>query len=377
MTTVVEHLSQLICISSVSAISNRPVTDYAKSILTAQGWTTNEIPYADDSGIEKVNLIAAPPGQSATERKADLAFLCHTDTVPYARSWTRALEPHLVANHLHGCGACDVKGFLACLLTAAEQTTADWIHGLRIVLTADEEIGCLGTNRLIAMNAFHPRRIVIGEPTSLHVARAGKGYCLARVTIQGREAHSALPRQGVSAIYAAARAISAIEEFSHQLSTESHPLFEPAFTTLNIGTITGGSAKNVIPGHAEFLVEWRPIPGQSQDGVPAAIRVILDDLRLRYPGIHATLEMLRQQSGFETAAESPLVASLEKATGRAVTSIAFGSEASAWSVIAEEIVVFGPGDMNTAHSDRECVPVDELSVAVETVRSLMRQPYVD
>ncbi len=86
------------------------------SVLTKHGWSTREISYTDESGTEKVNLIAAPPGQTATGREMDLAFLCHTDTVPYAKEWAQALQPAIRGELLHGCGACDVKGFLACLL---------------------------------------------------------------------------------------------------------------------------------------------------------------------------------------------------------------------------------------------------------------------
>jgi acetylornithine deacetylase len=375
LNSVVEHLSKLIRIPSVSAMSNRAITKYASTVFAAQGWTIREAAYIDECGTEKVNLIAAPPGQDVGRRMVDLAFLCHTDTVPYSRDWRGALQPVRQGPMLHGCGACDVKGFLACLLAAAEGTDSEWIDGLRIILTADEEVGCIGTKRLIAMDCIRPRRVVVGEPTSLRAARAGKGYCLARVTIRGREAHSALPEQGVSAIYGAAHFVSALEELSHQLATERHEFFEPAFTTLNVGTIEGGSAKNIIPGRAEVLIEWRPIPGFSEHRVPTAIRAMLDRLEARYSGISGSLLILREQMGFETAAESPLVRSLERVTGQPATSIAFGSEASAWSGIAEEAVVFGPGDMRSAHSDRECVSVDELTTAVQAVRSMMQGSF--
>lgn len=371
MSRVVDHLSNLIRIPSVSAMSNRPVTNYAGLALTASRWTTREITYLDEGGTEKVNLIAAPPGQDVKDRTIDLAFLCHTDTVPYSRDWQQALQPVRQGQMLHGCGACDVKGFLACLLTAAESADASWIGGLRIVLTADEEIGCIGTKQLVATGSLSPKRLVIGEPTSLRAARAGKGYCLARIIIEGREAHSALPAQGVSAIYAAARLVSAIEEFGKQLKQESHDFFEPGFTTLNVGTIQGGSAKNIIPGRAELLLEWRPIPGSTPDRVPTAIREMLKGLETQYPGVRGSLLILREQPGFETAADSPLVKFIESATGEPATSIAFGSEASAWSALAQEVIVFGPGDMRTAHSNRECVSVDELTVAVQAVTSLM------
>jgi acetylornithine deacetylase len=149
---VVEHLSQLIQIPSVSTMSNRAITNYASGALTAQGWAVREATYTDERGVEKVNLITAPPGQDVRDRMVDLAFLCHTDTVPYSEDWREALQAALRGPMLHGCGACDVKGFLACLLAAAEHNDAPWIDGLRIVLTADEEVGCIGSKRLIAMD---------------------------------------------------------------------------------------------------------------------------------------------------------------------------------------------------------------------------------
>jgi acetylornithine deacetylase len=353
-------------------MSNRPITNYVSSVLTAREWTTREVAYVDEYGTEKINLIAAPPGQSVEHRDIDLTLLCHTDTVPYSKEWRQALQPMREGQMLHGCGACDVKGVLACLLAAAESVDADWIPGLRFVFTADEEVGCIGTQRLIATDTIRPRRLIVGEPTSLRPARAGKGYCLARITIEGREAHSALPAQGVSAIYAAARLVSALEELSEQLAIPINDFFEPGFTTLNVGTIQGGSAKNIIPGQASLLLEWRPIPGLSPDHVPSAVRKVLNGVQTRYRGLRGSLEILREQAGFETVADSPLVRSIESMTGQTATSIAFGSEASAWSTIAEEVVVFGPGDMRTAHSDQECVSVDELATAVQAVSSLMQ-----
>lgn len=375
MTAVVDHLSNLIRLPSVSALSNRAVTDYAASVLSAQGWTTREASYIDQAGIEKVNLIAAPPGQNVLEPAVDLAFLCHTDTVPYSNSWLHALQPVIHGPALHGCGACDVKGFLACLLTASDSKDARWISGLRIVLSADEEVGCVGSKQLIATGSLRPERLVVGEPTSLRAARAGKGYCLARITMLGREAHSALPDQGVSAIFAAAHSISSLEELSQQLMMETHSFFDPPFTTLNVGTMEGGSAKNIIPGHAEFLVEWRPIPGSAPDHVPAAIRAIIEHLEKQYPGLRGSLDILRQQAGFETARDSPLVRWMEQITRQPATSIAYGSEASDWSSVAKEVVVFGPGDMRTAHSDRECVSIAELASAVQAVSSMMQGSF--
>jgi acetylornithine deacetylase len=297
----------------------------------------------------------------------------HTDTVPYAAEWAAALDPLLKDGNLHGCGACDVKGFLACLLAAISQSDSTMLpDGLRLVLTAEEEIGCIGASQLLAENALRPRRMIIGEPTSLRPARAGKGYCLAEVTVRGKEAHSAHPQQGVSAIYSAAKLISAIEEFSAQLAGETHSFFEPGFTTVNVGTIEGGTAKNVVPGLCRFQLEWRPIPSQSPNSVFASTEKIIEGLRALDPAFHAEVQPLRQQPGFETSADAPLVRTLEALTGRPAISIPFGSEASIFSPLAEEVIVFGPGDMRTAHSSRECVPLAELDRAVSCLASLMK-----
>ena len=372
MKGVVEILSDLIRIRSNSAVSNRPVADYAAGVLRSRGWSTLALPYVDTAGVEKVNVIAAPPGQNAADRDVNLVFMCHTDTVPFAEDWKGALEPVIRDGNLYGCGACDVKGFLACLLTAIRGTSGKLADGLRLVLTADEEIGCVGASRLVTNNLLRPRRVVIGEPTSLHPARAGKGYCLAEVTVFGKEAHSAHPQQGVSAIYNAAHLITAFEEFAARLAVEKHTFFDPGFTTLNVGTIEGGTAKNIVPASCRLQLEWRPIPGESANRVLESVGEIVARLHSFNPRFRAEIKPLRQQAGFETSANAALVQSVEALTGRAAISIPFGSEASIFAPIAEEVIVFGPGDMRTAHSSRECVPVAELDEAVVCLGSLMQ-----
>ncbi|HEX4036729.1 MAG TPA: acetylornithine deacetylase [Acidobacteriaceae bacterium] len=386
MKAVVELLSDLVRIPSPSAVSNRAVVDYAVRILDDLGWTARELPYRDPCGVEKVNCIAAPPGQDASTPDADLVFMCHTDTVPYALDWPRALDPFVAGGHLHGCGSCDVKGFLACILAAVSQADPSRLPGgLRIVMTAEEEIGCVGAAHLIAQGALRPRRIIIGEPTSLHPARAGKGYCLAEITVTGREAHSAHPQQGASAILRAARLITAIEELAVSREQYLDSFFDPPTTTVNIGTIQGGTAKNIVPGTCRFELEWRPIPGESPDTflpevvTPAVTKATLEILaagRKRMsqegPGLKVEITPRRQQPGFATAADAPLVHTLESLTGRPAVSIPFGSEASLFAPLAEEVVVLGPGDMRTAHSPRECVPIAELEEAVACFAALLR-----
>jgi acetylornithine deacetylase len=372
MRTVVERLLELIRIPSVSSMSNRGVVDYAAEAFREVGWNDVITMHVEANGVEKLNLIATPPGQSTDDTTAELVFLCHTDTVPFSSDWVGALNPFVKDDFVYGCGACDVKGFLACLLTAVgESAKMDLKHGLRIALTADEEIGCLGANRLLSSDLMHARCLVIGEPTSLHPARAGKGYCLAEVIVFGEEAHSAHPLQGRSAIYGAAQMIREIEIFAQLLAQERNEFFDPAFTTINIGTIHGGTAKNIIPGICRFLVEWRPIPGDANEIVIGALVKIGNQIAEAVPDFRFELKILRQQAGFETAPKSELVSTMEHLTGRQSISIPFASEANVFATIAKEIIVFGPGDMRTAHSPRECVPISELRQAVFCIKKLM------
>lgn len=371
MMDAVQHLTNLVSIPSVSSVSNRAVIEYAKEALRESHWQTKEVPYLDSAGIEKINLIAAPPKQNI-QPAAELAFVCHTDTVPYAADWAAATSPFVSAGLLYGCGACDVKAFLASLLSAISETVPSaFKDGLRLILTADEEIGCIGMHHLLASGLIRPRWAVVGEPTSLQPARAGKGYSLAEITVFGQEAHSALPKSGKSAIYRAAHLINAIEAFAEQLAEKQHKFFEPGFTTVNIGTIHGGTAKNIIPGKCVFQLEWRPIPGQPAEMVPDAVSQIVQKIQAKDPDFRWRMETVRLQDGFETRGDSDLVRSLSALGGRQPTSIPFASEASLLAGVAQEVVVFGPGDMRTAHSNRECVPLSEINQAVEILKSLM------
>jgi len=295
--------------------------------------------------------------------------------VPYDPAWEEAIHPALREGFLRGCGACDVKGFLACLLAAlGDLKAANFRRSIVLVLTADEEIGCVGASKLIDENVIAPRHVVIGEPTSLHPARAGKGYCLAQIAVHGKEAHSAHPSEGASAIYRGARLILKIEEIGSQLRKERHDFFDPPFTTINVGTIQGGSAKNIVPGECNFLLEWRPIPGQDIRRVPCAVESAVEQIRLDDPDFRCEVQILRDQPGFDAGGGSYLVQSLERITGKPAIAIPFGSEANLFSRIAEDVVVFGPGDMKTAHSRRECVSIAELTECALYLKELVTSP---
>jgi len=370
VTLAVDILRELVGIPSVSALSNRPVIDAAVRLLRRAGWTAGEFPYRDANGIEKLNLIASPSQQEAT--KVDLAFVCHTDTVPFvSEAWPDATALTERDGFLHGCGACDVKGSLAGMLAAIMETPVENIvRPVALILTADEEIGCIGATKLLSAPILQSRSVIVCEPTSLRPAIAGKGYGLAEIFVRGTESHSAFPREGASAIYAAAKLILAIRE-RDQNSSISNNLFDPPSTTFNVGVVHGGTAKNVVPGECRFLVEWRPVPDEDPLSALTFLKSLAGQIEREPPGCTVCIQGLRADGGFAYPLDSHLVQTLSCLLGTQPTGISFGSEATRFASIADEVVVIGPGDMRTAHSDRECIAISELEAWTECVRELL------
>ena len=356
MTAAAEILRELVSIPSVSSMSNRPVIEAAIRILEVNGWTARQFPYHDANGIEKINVIARPT-QQRESTPVDLAFVCHTDTVPFApEAWSGATVLEERGGFLHGCGACDVKGSLAGILAAIVRTPAVEIaRPVALVLTADEEVGCVGASHLLAASVLRARSVLVCEPTSLRPAVAGKGYGLAEVVVRGREAHSAFPRQGSSAIYAAAKMILAIETQGQNISAKND-LFDPPCTTFNVGVVNGGTAKNIVPGECRFLVEWRPIPEENPATALEWLKNLGGTVENERLGCRVTVEGQRAEPGFAYSADSPLVQDSVESTGTAThRNLVSVPRRRDFAKIADEVVVVGPGDMHTAHSDRECI----------------------
>lgn len=364
-------------LATPSGVSNLPLIERVQAFVEARGWRAELFPYADENGVAKANMIARPSAAS-TEGDIGIAFVCHTDTVPFAPDWTGALRLHSPdGGLLHGCGACDVKGALACFLAALSEVNPEGMRSnVALILTADEEIGCKGMERLLAATDLRIRSAIVSEPTSLRPGIAGKGYGLARVTVRGIEAHSAFPARGVSAIVSAARLIAQLEDVlaSRRPTGEADPedaLFDPPHTTVNIGVIQGGSAKNIIAGACSFLVEWRPVPREDPRTIFQLLEQLSNAFVVANPRASIHVELLRAEAGFAPASAGPLQRALHAIAGRAPVGISFGSEATRLARIAEEIIVMGPGDMQTAHSDRECVPIAELKEWTATLGRLL------
>ena len=372
--TVQETLAELVAIDSVSSRSNVEIVDYLANRCEAAGFKIKRFHYADANGIEKVNLLAVAGTDFSDNPKVELALVGHTDTVPYDPNWEDALKLTEREGKLFGRGACDTKAFIAAALLAVSGIDLKRLRRpLALIFTADEEIGLVGAKRLAKAGALSPRHAIVGEPTSLRPMRAGKGYCVAEIVVKGREAHSAYPALGTSAVFGAARLVTEIEKIAERLRTEEHAAFDPPCTTLNVGLIRGGTAKNVIAGECGLTLEWRPIPGQEPGRVLDLLYTAIDAEKSCDPEFACEVDAARADEGFETSPDSRLVTLLEELTGSNAGTVAFGTEAAQMAELGAESVVLGPGDIRVAHRTGEFVPVNELEQCVEILTSAVQR----
>jgi acetylornithine deacetylase len=375
--TVQQTLAQLVAIDSVSFRSNCEIVSHVAQRCEALGFKVKRYSYNDDKGIEKTNLIALGGAEFSDATAVELSLVGHTDTVPYDPNWSEALKLTEREGKLYGRGACDTKAFIAATLTAVETIDLKQLtKPLALIFTADEEIGLIGAKRLAEARALRSRYAIVGEPTSLRPMRAGKGYCLAEIIIKGREAHSAYPALGTSAVFGAARLIAAIERIASEIEAEQHAAFDPPFTTLNVGVVRGGTAKNVIPGECRFTLEWRPIPGQDPQRLQDLLFAAIEAEKERDPSFACEVDAARADEGFETSPDSSLVTLLEGLTGNESGTVSFGTEAAQMTALGAEAVVLGPGDIRVAHRTGEFVPVAELEACVVVLQQAIKQVCV-
>jgi len=343
-------LRELVAIDSTSSRSNLPILDVLERHARALGLSTRRQAWAD-----KANLICSRGGE-----QGGLALVGHTDCVPFDAAWSGALAPEERGGNLYGRGAADTKAFLAAALAAASRTSQ---APLQLAFTADEEVGCLGARRLQEEGRLRPRRAIVGEPTRLIPVLGHKGYCLAEVTVRGAEGHSAFPETGASAIFAAGRMLGEIERIGEELKREQDAQFSPPYTTLNVGLIQGGKAKNVIPGSCAFTLEWRPLPSQEPEKV----------LRMVEQLGGAEVKAQRLDRGILQARNSSLVEFLRERSGNEAQTIPFGTELPYLAALGAEACVFGPGDIRVAHRTGEFVPLQELEKAVEILAAAIEK----
>jgi acetylornithine deacetylase len=277
-----------------------------------------------------------------------------------------------------------MKGFIACALAMAPRfASAGLLRPVHIALTFDEEVGCLGAPILIddlIRNCPTPLAAIVGEPTDLRIIEAHKGCYEYTTTITGLEGHGSAPAKGVNAVEYGVRFISRLMEIGRELEAMA-PVpseYDPPHTTLSVGAITGGTARNIVAGTCTFDWEMRPVRRTDAEYAMVAIgaysQALLAEMRKRHPDAAITTETIGAVDGLEPVASSPAVELAMDLTGATeVDVVSFGTEAGLYQDAGIPAVVCGPGSIDVAHRPDEFIEIDQLESCLRMLERLSQR----
>lgn len=378
--TTEEMLARLVAFDTTSALSNLALIDFVRDYLAGHGVAATLIPNADRS---KANLLATigPAGRGG------IGLSGHTDVVPVeGQDWHS--DPFVLRRHdgrLYARGACDMKGFLACVLALVpEMVAARPSIPIHLLLSYDEEIGCTGVRPMIeAFGTAHvrPQLVIVGEPTMMQVVNAHKGIQKFVTEVTGLEAHSSMTHLGANAIFAAAAIIGEIARIRDEMIARGDPSgrFTPPYSSIHVGQIGGGTAHNIVPRHCTVNWEMRALPGADtvevlerverfgRERVLPALRAVSDDTDVvtRF-GVHVP--------GLAAGEANPAEAlALRLARHNDTRAVSYGTEAGLFQHAGIPTVVCGPGDIAQAHKPDEFVDRAQLAACELFLRRLVGQ----
>jgi acetylornithine deacetylase len=369
----IELLGRLVAYDTTSDRSNIPLADFLCEYLDSPSVRLERLPSADG---RKVNLVIEAGPEPRGER--DGLTLCgHMDVVPAGAGWTS--DPFALTragDRLIGRGACDMKGFLAVAVNLFAEAAPGLRHPLALLFTYDEEVGTVGARRLAESwpgARRLPRATIVGEPTRLRVVRAHKGIVELRVTVAGRSAHSGYPHLGRSAIEPATRIAVALSALRQRLATERPPGHEDfpdvPFVPLNIGTIRGGTAPNVVPDRCELALTFRPLPGD--DGA-ALTRRVRDAVREAAGDAPVEIAVTAESPAMATPVTAPVMRELLAAADDAEpATVAYATDAGWLQRLGLDCAIFGPGDIALAHRPDESIPIADLGRARQVLEGVI------
>jgi acetylornithine deacetylase/succinyl-diaminopimelate desuccinylase-like protein len=298
-----------------------------------------------------------------------LLVSAHTDTV-----WTEMSAPFQLqqcGDFLYGLGAVDDKGPLASALCAIRELNKKKISlRFQVLATCDEEFGLIGI-RYIIPEKLRPDLVIVAEPTSLQLIRAHKGSSRFTFRTTGESAHSSLVPKGENAIYKAARLVCALEKYSQSLLQEPpHPLL--GTNTLCVGTIHGGTQTSSVPDKCLLQVNFRSLPGETLETIRERLHHALDSAETEYE----LAEEIFDAAPLDTPEDISLIKRLQKIlkqegldpTPRGVPYATESFRAAEFGIPA---IVFGPGNIETAHTAGERIEIKQFLKAASLLVALV------
>lgn len=366
---------RLVGFNTVTSVSGtKDIADFIGNYLESFGFRIEFYPYINETdGLKKVNLIARK-GQGNSR----LALSGHLDTVDFKGSWDEKyfgdplkLTFRRTQSAPRGIycarGVADMKLFLAIAIKAGEAIKEENLkHSFALCFTSDEEVGCLGARKLIKAGVRIADYIIVGEPTEMIPVFAHKGYVYPCLELFGQKGHSSDPRNGISVIHALAEVLRKISELEERLKGIKDYRFNPPYPTLNVGVVsTNGqydsgntkvqviSSKNMLAEYCRLEMEIRTIPGQDSDEV---LNVLHELIGVKIGEVNVKLRKTRRPTPpMETSNNSPIVKVAEEITGKKAITVAYNTEAGIFNKGGAQSIVWGPGSITQAHTNKEFV----------------------
>jgi acetylornithine deacetylase len=372
-------LQRLIAFESVSDVSNLPVVDFVEGYLRGHGLQSRRAPNA--AGDKAAILATIGPRVDG-----GVVLSGHTDVVPVeGQAWSSpAFSLREASGRLFGRGACDMKGFDACVLAMAPAfRDASLKRPVHIVMSYDEETTCLGSRDIIARFGKDeplPAAAIVGEPTMMAVADAHKSIATFRTLATGLEAHSALPALGANAIAAAADVVSEIGRLQREYEKGPlDPRFTPPYSTLHVGMIHGGTARNILARECEFNWEFRGLPGVTTASALAKVQAFVDEVAaprltrfVKGPSILTKMEVDVPPLAAEPGSAAERLALRLTRSNRTIA-VSFATEAGHFQAAGLPTIVCGPGSIDEAHKPDEFVDEAQLQACLEFLERLAEE----
>lgn len=363
-------MTKLISFPTVSRDTNLPLVDWVQEYLEGHGIRTHRWP--DPTQPHKAALIA----HAGPDVAGGLVLSGHTDVVPVdGQPWTS--DPWTVTERdgkYYGRGTCDMKGFDALAIWATVEAHRRGVaRPLQLALSFDEEVGCTGAPPMIdEMLRVFPKAasVIVGEPSMMAAVTGHKGGQGFMLDVWGFEVHSSIAYQGVSAIMEGARLIQWANEVNAENAaatpSDIAAMFDPPYTTLHTGTITGGTASNITAKHCRFDLGWRAVPSDDtlawRDRVLAEIRRVEAGMQAVRPEARIDVQERFAVPGLRPEADGPAEALVRAITGdNGMHVVSYGTEAGQFQDKGYSAVVCGPGDIAQAHQPDEYITVAQFT----------------
>ncbi len=361
-------LERLVSFPTVSKTSNLELIDFVEKYLAQHGVSFQRIPSICGN---KASLIACiGPAVSG-----GIVLSGHSDVVPVeGQSWLG--DPWRLASRdgrLYGRGTCDMKGFVAIALARIpEMTRMDLSRPVLLALSHDEELGCAGAEELVStMKSSLPdaAAVIVGEPTMMKIVSAHKGMLGFRTTVHGYEVHSSRLQKGVSAVMSAAELIAwhsrQNEKNALAISARGAPsMFDVPFTTLHVGTVTGGTALNITARQCEFVTDIRTLPGEDllwKEAYLEKAAEVSGQIGNRRPEARVEVSQFIDVPSLDAVQTSPAIELAKRLTGEHEEfAVSYATEAGFFQRHGYPVVVCGPGSIENAHQPDEFISISQI-----------------